>query len=181
MKLNNIYKPIADVAAKFNSVYADGMFAKFIFPTWRLGCHHGWGSISSRAGDAEQRKTNNNVSLRRKLRELPVGDCDIVSCGHFHKLICAKPDTGTMVISGQAHEGLIQVEKQPTHIPTGNDYRIPDDERYYISSGAFLKGYLEGTSTYVEQFGLSPSELGFAQIVIKNDKIDKVELVGLGW
>ncbi len=183
LKLRNITTPNKDIAATFNTVYADGTFMKFIFPQFRLACWHGARVVGSKAGDRLQRAVNKMVSLKRQLRHLPVDDCEIVLCGHYHQLIMHNPANNLTLISDPKTMKLTQHYSEPGKIwldKRRGIYRVPEEEKYYACCGAFLRAYVEGISTYTEERGLEASELGYLRIDIENDKIKRVETVKLG-
>ena len=181
-KLRNIVQPNRDISKKFNAVYAEGVIAKALFPGFRMLSWHGWGQVNSRAGDEKQRRTNDQISLKRKLRLLPGADCDVIACGHFHKLILHSPDPKLLLVSDASKNELAQHYTVPSRIWIDEKkglYRVPEEERHYMCCGSFLKAYDENTPSYAEAWGLEATELGYGHIVVKNDKLEKVETVAL--
>ena len=53
-------------------------------------------------------------------------------------------------------------------------YRIAEDDKYYVSSGSFLRSYVEGRMSYAERFGYRPTELGCLKVIVQNDKIKDI-------
>lgn len=179
MKFQNDFQPNKDIADKFNSVYVNGTMAKIIFPEFRVCAWHGSGTIRSRSGDELQRKTNEAIGLKRKLRNLPAHDCEIIACGHFHKLILHEPTDKLTVMTDRDKLELAARYSEPGRIYFDKEkdlYRIPEDDKWYICTGSFLRGYMEGISSYVEEFGMGVTELGWVEMEVKNGKPYKIEL-----
>lgn len=179
-RLSNIALPNKDIAKQWDTVYAYGTLVKAIFPGFRLCSWHGSGYIGSRAGDQKQRHTNEQIALKRKLRQLPAQDCEVVTCGHFHRLILSEPDPRLLLLTDSERNQLVADYSAPSRIWIDQErglYRVPEEERYYMSCGSFLKGYEEGLPSYVEDMGLEATELGYGHIEVKNDKLAKVETV----
>lgn len=179
-RIKNIYQPNADIAKAFNAVYAGGTMAKLLFPGWRLMSWHGWGRINSRAGDQKQREVNEIISLKRNLRELPAQDCDIITCGHYHKLRLHDPTKKLLLVSDAKESLLKQYYSRPTrkYIDKDQDvYVIDDEDKWFMCCGSFLRGYQEGIPSYVEDAGMAATELGYGHIEVKNDAPHAVECV----
>jgi hypothetical protein len=179
-KLQNLALPNQDIARTWNTVYGQGTLVKAIFPNFRLCSWHGSGYIGSYAGDAKQRHVNEGIALKRKLRRLPAQDCDVMTSGHFHRLILSEPDPRLIMLTDPETNQLVSDYSRPSHICVDSKrdlFRVPEEEKWYMSCGAFLKGYTEGEGSYVEDMGLEPTELGFGHIEVKKDKLAKVETV----
>lgn len=173
LKFKNDFKPNADIAKEFGSVYVDGTMSKLIFPEFRLCAWHGAGNVSSSSGDELQRKTNELIALKRKLRKLPANDCEFMAMGHVHKLLLHLPTDRLIAATDREKLDITAHYSQPGRIDVDKDkglYRVHDDDKYYIGTGSFLKGYIEGISTYVEEMGLGMTELGWVEIEVKNGK-----------
>ena len=169
-----------DIAKGLKSVYASGTFAKAIFPEWRMASWHGNGRIGSRAGDDMQRRTNELIALKRNMRNLPIDDCEIATCGHYHRLLLHAPSSKLLMMSDMKTNRLKATYSQPGRIPTGPlGYRIPEDDRYYMCCGAFLRAYNEDQPAYTEDWGVQASEMGYGHIEVKNGRPVKVECVKL--
>ena len=172
--LHNIYQVTDDIAKAMGTTYANGVMLKALFPGFRLLDWHGAGYINSRAGSALQRKTNDKVSLVRKLRDLPCADCELAVSHHFHKIMITRPAEVLQLISNTDGSELRQHYTKPTRIWIDEDkrlYRIAEDDRWYVASGALLRSYVEGRSSYAERFGYRPTEMGVAIVEVRNDKI----------
>lgn len=179
-RISNQALPNKDIAKAWNTVYANGTLVKAIFPSFRLCSWHGSGYINSRAGDQKQRHTNEMIALKRKLRCLPAQDCEVLTCGHFHRLILSEPDPRLLLLTDRERNELVADYSAPARIwidEARGLYRVPEEERYYMSCGSFLKGYEEGLPSYVEDMGMEATELGYGHIEVKNDKLAKVEAV----
>ena len=78
-------------------------------------------------------------------------DADLVIMAHEHKKIIAPPVLRLGLNSG----GKLIQKKQLA-----------------VMSGSFLRGYVEGHSSYVERFGYPPTDLGMVRIQLKPDVHD---------
>lgn len=175
-RFKNEWRPTNDIAKKLQAVYSNGVMVKAIFPGFRLLDWHGDGVINSRAGDALQRATNEMVALKRKLRLLPADDCEIVAMHHIHRLIIHPPMRILHLVTDPVRAKLVETYTVPSRIRITDDtYRVPEEEKYYVACGSTLRGYIEGFSTYVEEAGYAPAEIGCIKLTIKNDKLVKVE------
>jgi hypothetical protein len=176
-----MYNPNEDLAGKhmLKSIYADGVMVKVVLPGFRILDWHGAGVINSRAGDALQRATNEMVTLKRKLRLLGgADDCDVVAMHHVHKLIVHPPMSILHLVTDAARGRLVETYTQPAHIDIDKSrglFRVPEEEKWYVACGSFLRGYIEGASTYVEEAGYPAAEIGCIKLTIKNDELVKVE------
>jgi len=176
--IKNIYQPNADLAKDWNTVYANGTLVKALFDDWRLASWHGAGMINSRAGDALQRATNSLIALKRNMRGLPVDDCDIVACGHYHQCLCHAPTSKLLLVSDGLK--LEHAYSQPGRVIVDAKrgfYRIHEDDKYWLCCGSFLKAYEEDMPSYTEDHGYQATELGYGHIEVRNGKPAVVEVV----
>jgi hypothetical protein len=175
-RYKNQWRPTNDIAKALGAVYADGVMVKAIFPGFRLLDWHGAGAINSRSGDALQRATNEMIALKRKLRLLPADDCEIVAMHHIHKLIIHPPMRILHLVTDPVRAKLVETYTVPSRIYiTDSTYRVPEEEKYYVACGSTLRGYIEGSSTYVEEAGYGAAEIGCIKLTVKADKLVKVE------
>jgi hypothetical protein len=180
-KICNIYLPTADIAERWNTVYANGTLAKALFGGWRLATWHGAGIINSRAGDSLQRSTNQLIALKRNMRSLPVDDCEVVAAGHYHQCLCHAPENRLILLSEgldlkhtYTHPGRVYLNGGGQGV---GDYRIHEDDRYWMCCGGFLKAYSEDKPSYTEDRGLQATEMGYGHIVVKNGRPSIIEVV----
>ena len=174
----NQFRPSNDIAEAFKTTYANGAMCKAIFPGFRLLDWHGCGYINSKAGDSAQRASNNRISLKRKLRDLPGADCEVVSCHHFHKIIVAPPNEIMEMISDKENSKLVSHYTKPQRIWIDQKkdlYRLPEDDKWFVCSGSFLRSYVEGRMSYAERFGYKPTQLGVLIVKVKNDKVVDIQ------
>lgn len=175
----NKYDIAGTIAKTLGTQYGRGVFAKTHFPGFNLADWHGDGSLhTNKAGDALQRKTNEQIRLKRKLRELPADDCEIMACHHFHRVIIHPPSERLLLVSDPERKRLKQYYASPHRIWINKKrhiYTIPEEFRWYVCCGSALRGYMENEITYVEKYGLSPTEIGWIRVTVQNDKIYKVE------
>ena len=134
---------------------------------------HGSGSCSSSALDDTQREYNECKSIRNKLVR-KAGDCVLMAMGHVHKLRIRRPPSKLTITRND--DGVMQ-ECYPGHIHDPVTGFIPEDHRWYCSTGSFVEGYLEGADTYVERAGYDPTELGFIKVSIRNRMVYDVEKI----
>jgi hypothetical protein len=179
-RLKNKFRINKDIAKALGAEYANCSLVKAIFPQYRVADWHGYGVINSLAGDPLQRKINNMISLKRKLRNLPAHDCEVIYSHHFHKVLLHPPQMNLNLITDRAKKELVQTYSEPSRIWIDKKkdlYRIPEEDKWYACCGSFLRGYQEGVSTYVEERGYAPTELGYIKTTVKNDKLYKIEEV----
>ncbi len=179
-RLRNLFQPNLDISKAWDTVYANGTLAKLIFPGFRVCAWHGSGFIGSYAGDQKQRHVNEQIALKRKLRRLPAQDCEVITCGHYHRLILSEPDPRLLLVTDQERNQLVSDYTRPSRIWLDQErglYRVPEEERYYVCTGSFLRGYSEDIPSYVEDMGLEATELGYGHIEVRNDSLAKVETV----
>lgn len=136
---------------------------------------HGWGGCNSRAGDQHQREMNEQIWVKRKLRDLSSDTaCNIQH--HGHKIRIHPPSSQLLLTSSQ--DGRLKASySQPTKIKIDDEggYYIPEEQRWYAMSGAFLGGMSEGFSSYSERFGYAPTDLGCVKVIVKNDEFQGIE------
>ena len=174
----NQFRPTKDIADAFKTTYANGVMLKAIFPGFRLLDWHGNGFINSKAGDSAQRASNDRISLKRKLRDLPGADCEVVSCHHFHKIIISPPNRIMEMISDKDKGQLVSHYTKPQRIWIDEKrelYRVPEDDKWFVCSGSFLRTYVEDRMSYAERFGFKAAELGILSVIVQNDKIKDVK------
>lgn len=174
----NQFRPSEDIAKVWETTYANGPMLKAIFPGFRLLDWHGYGFINSKAGDMMQRNNNNIISLKRKLRDLPGADCEVICSHHFHRLMIGKPNRTMELISDKNKNELVQHYTKPERIwidAKKELYRIPEDDKWFVCSGSFLRGYVEDHASYSEWAGFRPTELGVLTITVQNDKIKDIK------
>lgn len=126
---------------------------------FKLYTTHGFGIMTTAADDPIRRKSNLRLSLNRKLQH-KAADCVLMAMGHTHQLIISRPEASTYLYDDAEaiYEGI-------THAPQNSQY-IPDNMRWYVNTGSFLKSQALGISSYAERAGYNPSALGYAVISI---------------
>jgi len=179
-KLHNTIKITDEICRELNM--DNGTYtAKLVLNDIKGLIWHGAGIVNPRAGDKRQIETNKQIAIKRKLRWLPGGDADWLGMGHIHQLIIHPPDDYLHLIDDG--KNLKQVYPSPGRIVVDKKrglYRIPEEDRWYFSSGSALRQYLGGVSGYAERAGYPPSEIGCIKISVKNDKLKNIEKVYLG-
>lgn len=129
---------------------------------FKLYTSHGYGSLNSSADDPIRQKSNMRLSLKRKLRH-KAADCVLMAIGHTHQLIVSRPESTTYLYD-DGHE----IHAKSTHAPQNAEY-IPDNLRWYVNTGSFLKSQALGVSSYAERAGYNPNALGYIVIEVDND------------
>ena len=140
-------------------------------PMFKFFYTHGWGSVGSTADDPVRRLANMQLQIKRKLQPL-AGDCVLMACGHNHKLIVVEPERELYLTDNGTH-----IKAKYTKPPQFGDY-IDPSLRWYCSTGSFLKLYGDmGVSGYAERMMLSPSELGYIKVEVRDKQITSVQKV----
>ena len=136
----------------------------------QLAAHVGAASSpSSSVPDPKRRKANIEVGLKMRLSP-QMGDCLLMTCGHWHKMIYAKPEADFYVASEEA-----RLISGYTHKPARIGSYIHPDHRHYVCCGSFLKTYGDGVAGYAEKFGYPPVELGYYIAKIRGGEIVEAE------
>lgn len=137
---------------------------------FRHFCTHGAGSIKTVADDVERATANMRLSLKRKLKH-KFGDTLLMSMGHTHKLIIARPIS---LLYMQGGSGAV---KQDYTAPNRIDGFIHPDYRYYVNTGSFYRLYGDGVSGYGEVANYDPVQLGFAVARVRSRRLIDVDEV----
>lgn len=137
---------------------------------FRLYCHHGFGSVNSRAEDEDRREFNDGDSIRKKLMN-KAGDCHAMICAHIHKMRIRRPSPKLALVGDDEIR-----EVYPEGVTTSEGF-IPQQFRWYGSTGAFLRTTVIGLTTYSEDFGYDPVELGFLMCYVERGKLKNIEKV----
>lgn len=117
---------------------------------------------------------NEKLSLISILSAPAMADCVINTCGHYHRIITYNPKESKELYLYVKDDYLKQSYKTPEH---DGDY-IPVFERYYACTGAWLRQYVNGISTYGERAGFSPVSLGVVVYKVRGGKVVYVENIG---
>lgn len=166
-----------DVYGTMNDHAKGSQFAaKVDFGAFKVMDWHGAGVVNSKSGDEMQRYSNDCISIKRKLRDLPIDDCDVAVMHHVHKTRISPP-TGPKRLRGVTiRHRLKGVYIPPTRIPTPEGgYYMHEEDRWYCSSGALQPGYVDGFSTYAEVKGYKFTEMSWVKAIVKNDKFIGLE------
>jgi hypothetical protein len=143
---------------------------------WKAHFIHGStnkGITQSRAGNPLRRKTNELDSLKNLL-SVACGDAVYHGVGHYHKQLIYEPQMGMdLYITDDGEEF-----HQKTTAQTGGEY-IPPDLRWYGCSGAFMRQYIKGVSTYGEKAIYKPVEIGMLRLKVRNWELVGVEKIPL--
>lgn len=131
---------------------------------------HGFGSLNTTADDPIRRKSNLRLSLKRKLAR-KAADCVLMGIGHTHQLIVSRPETTSFLYDDghEIHEGF-------TNAPQSAPY-IPDNLRWYVNTGSFLKSQALGVSSYAERAGYNPNDLGYILVTVDREIQDVKRVV----
>lgn len=141
----------------------DRMFGQYV-------THPTRGSSDSKVDDPTRRKTNMQLSIKKKLKD-QVGDCILMTVGHYHKLIYCRPEPQLyMVNDGKTLHGKYTAPKKTSGF-------IHPDHRHYLCTGSFHRTFGNGYDTYSEMAGYSPVELGFYIVRVRNRKIEGIDKI----
>lgn len=150
---------------------------------------HGRKGINSVAGPPKRRKTNMLVKLQDLLWQ-KASDCYLMSRSHTHKLLVLPPTAETVIYD----EDRVEHHKYSTAFTDQAADYIHKDDRWYVSTGSFLKsrdsskrmvykGKSIGISSYAEAGDYDPLDLGFAIAEVRDRKlimVREVKLLGGG-
>jgi len=186
-KLNHIMNIVEEVMGLLDVTYDFGKDGGGVLPAYgtymavsdlgalRLFDWHGWGSSNSRAGDSHQREMNEQIFVKRKMRDLYSG-AEAMCMHHIHKMRIHPPSNPLLITStkkGRLKASYGQPAKitlNPKKPDDRYNYYVPEEHRWYASSGSFLGGLAEGYSPYSERFGYAPTDIGCVKLIVKNDK-----------
>jgi len=104
--------------------------------------HHGWGS--ARTSGAKVNRLDNFTKGF---------DADLIMIAHEHKKVIAPPVTMLSV-------------------PLRGKKALVERKRIAVMTGGFLRGYQEGTQSYIERKGYNPSDLGVVRVILKCENHD---------
>lgn len=172
----NISAEIADALGCLYGGYA--CVPSFIGPhdrlLFRFFLHHGFGRLTSHAKDWLQAQANIKASLKNKLQHLFAGAV-LMAMGHTHQLLIVPPDPSLQIISDEHDEAhAIYRDDSRYHFTDQAAWMIPEQFRWYVNTGSFLKLYEEGVESYGERLGLRPVELGYAVALVRGGRIADV-------
>lgn len=137
---------------------------------YKIFAWHGARSIQSYAGDVIRQTANMKEMLKRRLKN-KAGDCLIMAMGHAHKLIVVPPTEKLYLVDGGG-----KIKQKYTKVVRGEDF-IPEDHRYYLCTGGFMRYQVLGVSIYVERMGYDPVQIGYPVATIENGAVVDVEKV----
>ena len=163
---NDLGVKFGGLVCVINYLNKDGsrMFSHFL-------AHKGsGGSMNSVADDPKRRSANIKLSLKRKLKG-KVGDCLLMTCGHYHKLIYCEPESELyMTNTGSDLKGKYTG-------PRKSHGYIHPDYRHYLCCGSFHRTYGIDYDTYAEAAGYDPVELGFFVVRIRDRQIAGIDKI----
>ncbi len=133
---------------------------------------HGYKAVNSTIDDPVDRKNSMLRSLRRQLQR-QAGNTILMSMGHCHKLLQYLPVRKLGIVAG---EGSYR-EKYDRPEEHHQDEFVPEDRRYYLACGSFLKTLGDGYFGYAEKAGYGPNELGFQVCRVRNGIIQQIDEV----
>lgn len=147
--------------------------------------NHGRKQISSQAGPPKRRYTNMQIRLQDILWQ-KASDCFLMCRSHTHRLIILPPTPETVIYDTDRTE---HHQYSTSYIDQAAKY-IHKDDRWYVSTGSFLKsrdvnkrivykGKSIGISGYAEAADYDPLDLGFAIAEVRNKKLVMVREVRL--
>lgn len=142
-------------------------------PMYKAFLTHGRLSVNSTADDPVRRLSNQRLTLKRRLQQL-AGDCAVMACGHSHKLLTLEPEAELYMTDNGQH-----IQAHYTRGVQHGEY-IDPNLRWYANTGSFLKSAVVGATVYSEAAMYAPVQLGYAEVVVEDGVIQRVEEVHLG-
>lgn len=139
---------------------------------FKLYATHGSKTVTSTADDDIRVDSNMALILKRHLRK-KASDCAIMAKGHSHKLIIQSPKPKLCVTDNS--KKLVAKYPKPSDYH-GLDY-IPEEMRWYVNTGSFLRSQILDMSTYAEKREYDPVDLGFAVVLVRDRKIMDIKRV----
>ena len=167
----NIYKSSGIDYGTWSShiTYVDRKYREM----FRHFCTHGRRGLNSTLPDPERRRSSLESSLRKVLRD-KFGDCALMTRGHTHQIITAKP-----VRSLYLYMAENEIKHQYKYfIQQDTSFYIPPSLRYYASTGSFFKLYGDdGAVSYAEEHDYDPLEIGYVVVKVRDQKIVGIDEV----
>lgn len=174
MRYGNLIKSVVCKDAKVPyGGFATKLSVKTDSTRYKMFLTHGRLSVRSRADDPLRREVNEQLMVKRRLQGL-AGDCAVMATGHCHKLVAIAPTHELFMVDNGKH----LVAKYTKGVQHG-EY-IDPNLRWYVATGSFLKTNIIGAMTYAEKFMLDPVQLGYAELVVEDGRIRRVECNYLG-
>lgn len=179
-RIKNTYGDICDEMAKWlGCAYGTRCCVpQFVGPNNRLQfrafLHHGFGKLQSNAKDWVQSQANLKAALKQRLQHLFSGAA-LMAMGHTHQLHVVEPDPSLQIVADDAGD-LQQVYRERderTYIDQAAAI-VPEQYRWYVNTGSFLRTYVEGAEGYAERFGMRPVEMGYAVACVRDGRLSKV-------
>jgi UDP-2,3-diacylglucosamine pyrophosphatase LpxH len=174
--VKNVFKPEAYIAKGLGcecGTYANiAQFENLNIYEW-----HGGGFSNPMAGDYKQIETNRQIFPKRKMRFL-AGDCEVMIMHHIHRVVLHEPAVYPIIIFKDGERKMVYRRGGRVQHKDGS-YEIEENDRWYCVSGSALRAYVEGVSTYAEEKGYPPTELGYIKVIIKDGSVEDVEKVRL--
>ena len=138
-------------------------------PMYKQFATHGARIFRSSADDPIRQDSNKKLSVKRALKN-KFADTVLNSVGHSHGLIICEPQQGLYLNASD------KISQHYTKSKPTDDY-IPDNLRWYVNTGSFLKLFALGFSGYAERAGYDPIELGFAIASIRDGLIQCIDKI----
>lgn len=124
---------------------------------------HGRASFNSRIPQRDIRRRQRSIDDRIANYLSIQGEADMIACAHAHRLRVLPPNRST--------DPLLRKEGAKLE-----DY-YPEDPTWYVVTGSFMKGFVEGNTMYPELFSLGALPIGCPKVVIRDGEIKNVEEV----
>lgn len=142
---------------------------------YKIFMTHGRKTLSTTARDPDIRRANLRKQLRDRLAH-KMGDCLVMARAHTHRLLVAAPVPQLYLYSDKKRKRGKTV-RQAYHAtkPYGRGEYIDPDQRWYVSTGGFLRNYVEDVSGYGEHGDYDPLEIGYAVVICRGGQVMDVE------
>ncbi len=142
---------------------------------YKIFMTHGRKTLSTTARDPDIRRANLRKQLRDRLAH-KMGDCLVMARAHTHRLLVASPVPELFLYTDQKRKrGKSVRQAYQVTKPYEQGAYIDPDQRWYVSTGGFLRNYVENVSGYGEHGDYDPLEIGYAVVICRNGVVTNVE------
>lgn len=164
----------SSIARDLDVPYADYQVKVLMPGGWNMFDWHGWGSCNpSQDIPAHIRRQRVENFVCRKM----VGQeqsCRAMIMHHIHRIHVIPPTAAPSLTTNNERRVFDYSSKIVTDAD-GREQFVPQNERWFASSGAGFDSCKLGAVTYAERLGLPPTELGCLKIEVKNDQLYKMK------
>ena len=172
-RIINIMNPAKIISEKWNCQWGTPMTV-LTLPQFKAFLWHPFHFvINMQAGDPQQRYTNECMRIRRGMRYKPgSADCEVSIMNHIHKIRISPPICRSQLLLSAEGGKFKSFHPEMTKVKdpkTGKQY-YPEEYRWFASTGAMYGYYVDNDYTYAETRNYDPTDLGWIEAEVKNDK-----------